>query len=99
MPTGSTAAPDSPTTGLDAVETAFARRALRRRPLFLALSVGGIAVAAGLSSYYVWRRMHDPLFPVAARAVIVVLVLLNARQNLRQYKCARIVARLTGAGS
>jgi hypothetical protein len=27
--------------------------------------------------------------------VIVLLVLLNARQNLRQYKCARIVARLS----
>src|SRR5262245_39391191 len=105
MPTGTTTAHASASVELDAVETAFARRALRRRPLFLALSVGGIAVAAGLSCYYIWRRLHDPLFPVAARAVIVVLVLLNARQNLRQYRFAGVLGKVlppdfgSGAGS
>ena len=79
---------------LDAAESAFARRALRRKPLFLGLSIFGIAVAAGLSCYYAWRRMHDPLFPVAARAVIVVLVLLNARQNLRQYRYAGLLGKV-----
>jgi CHASE2 domain-containing sensor protein len=94
MPPGSTAAPSAASASLDAVESAFARRALRRRPLFLGLSIFGIAVAAGLSCYYVWRRMHDPLFPVAARAVIVVLVLLNARQNLRQYRFAGLLGKV-----
>ena len=94
MPPGSNAAPNATTASLDAVESAFAARALRRRPLFLALSVFGIAVAAGLTGYYVWRRMHDPLFPVAARAVIVVLVLLNARQNLRQYRFAGVLGKV-----
>jgi len=84
--------------GLDAAESAFARRALRRKPLFLALSIAGIAVAAGLSGYYAWRRMHDPLFPVAARAVIVVLVLLNARQNLRQYRYATVLGKVLPPG-
>jgi hypothetical protein len=91
MPTGTPA-------DLDAVESAFAARALRRRPLFLALSVAGIAVAAGLTGYYAWRRMHDPLFPVAARAVIVVLVLLNARQNLRQYRFAGVLGKVLPPG-
>jgi len=79
---------------LDAAESAFARRALRRRPLFLALSIAGIAVALGLSSYYAWRRAHDPQFALAARAVIVVLVLLNARQNLRQYRYATVLGKV-----
>ena len=83
-----------PTAGLDASESAFARRALRRKPLFLALSIFGIAVALGLAGYYTWRRMHDPLFPIAARAVIVVLVLLNARQNLRQYRYAGVLGKV-----
>ena len=81
-------------------DEAFTQRLIRRKKLFLALAIAGVSIAALLSTYYVWRKWHDPQFQVGARAVIVVLVLLNARQNLRQYKCARIVARLTeGAGS
>ena len=80
-------------------DEAFTQRLIRRKKLFLALAIAGVSIAALLSTYYVWRKWHDPEFQIGARAVIVVLVLLNARQNLRQYKCARIVARLTGAGS
>jgi hypothetical protein len=94
MPTVSTSAPSAGSASLDAVESAFVRRALRRRPLFLGLSIFGIAVAAGLSCYYVWRAMHDPLFPFGPRAVIVVLVLLNARQNLRQYRFAGVLDKV-----
>lgn len=82
---------------LDASESAFARRALRRKPLFLALSVAGIVVALALSAYCAWRRAHDPQFAVAARAVIVVLVLLNARQNLRQYRYATVLGKVLPA--
>lgn len=38
--------------------------------------------------------MHNPAFPIVPRAVIVLLVLLNARQNLRQYKYSRLLAEL-----
>lgn len=69
-------------------ERRFAARAIRRKRLFLALSVAGLVVAFGLTAYYAYRRLTDPTFPVAARAVIVVLVLLNSRQNLRQYRYA-----------
>ncbi|HEV8199233.1 MAG TPA: hypothetical protein VGS03_04365 [Candidatus Polarisedimenticolia bacterium] len=97
MSTGTTLPPNAASASLDTVESAFVRRALRRRPLFLGLSIFGIAVAVGLSGYYVWRRVHDPLFPVAARAVIVVLVLLNARQNLRQYRFAGVLGKVLPA--
>ena len=65
-------------------EEAFARRAVRRKGLFLKLSVAGVIVAAGLVALYsiFWWRDHS--YPVGPRAVIILLILLNARQNLRQ---------------
>ena len=77
----------------------FALRAIRRKRLFLGLSVAGIAVAFGLTLFYgvLWQR--NPAFPIVPRAVIVLLVLLNARQNLRQYKYARLLEGLMGQGA
>ncbi len=71
--------------GTDAQER-FVERALRRKRLFLVLSIAGLAIAAILAAYSGYRRLYDPTFPIGARAVIVVLVLLNSRQNLRQYR-------------
>ena len=79
---------------LTGTERAFVARALRRRRLFLALSVFGLVVAVGLGVYYTWRKLHDPAFEVGARMVIIVLVLLNSRQNLRQYRFAGILKKL-----
>ena len=79
---------------LTEAERAFVARALRRRRLFLALSIVGVVVAVGLAAYYTWRKLHDPAFTMGARMVIVVLVLLNSRQNLRQYRFAGILEKL-----
>ena len=75
-------------------EEAFARRAVRRKGLFLKLSVAGLIVAAGLVVVYsiFWWRDHSYL--VGPRAVIILLVLLNARQNLRQYRYAGVLEQL-----
>ena len=81
-------------TDLTATEKAFVARALRRRRVFLALSVVGVVIAGGLAVYYTWRKIHDPAFAVGARMVIIILVLLNARQNLRQYRFAGILEKL-----
>ena len=70
----------------------FARRAIRRKRLFLGLSIAGLSIAGALTVLYGFLWWRDPKFPVAPRAVIVLLVLLNARQNLRQYKYARLLA-------
>ena len=69
----------------------FVERALRRKKLFLALSIVGIVVAVLLATYYGFRRLNDPTFPIGTHAVIVVLILLNSRQNLRQYRFASFI--------
>lgn len=74
----------------------FALRAIRRKRLFLGLSIAGLAVAFALTILYGVFWWRDPAFPIAPRAVIVLLVLLNARQNLRQYKYARLLSGFMG---
>ena len=79
---------------LNEVERAFAARAVRRKEVFRVLSIAGIAIAAGLALFYGWERAHDPAFPLAPRLVLIVLILLNARQNLRQHKYAALLEKL-----
>ncbi|HZN54590.1 MAG TPA: hypothetical protein VFB67_04650 [Candidatus Polarisedimenticolaceae bacterium] len=79
---------------MTAEEEAFARRAVRRRKLFLRLSIAGLAIAFGLTVLYSIFWWRDHAYPIGPRAVIVLLVLLNARQNLRQYRYAGVLARL-----
>jgi hypothetical protein len=79
---------------LTGTERAFVVRAVRRRRLFLALSVVGVLIAVSLAAYYTYRKLHNPAFDVGARIVIVVLILLNSRQNLRQYRFAAILEKL-----
>jgi len=69
----------------------FVERALRRKKLFLVLSIVGIVIAMVLATYYGFRRLNDPTFPIGSHAVIVVLILLNSRQNLRQYRFASFI--------
>ena len=85
----------SATDSLSEVERAFAERAVRRKEVFRVLSVAGIAIAAGLALFYGWERLRDPSFPLAPRLVLIVLILLNARQNLRQHKYAALLEKLT----
>jgi hypothetical protein len=79
---------------LTGTERAFVARVLRRRRLFLALSVLGLLFGVGLGVYSTWRTLHDPAYAVGPRLVIVVLILLNARQNLRQYRFAGILQKI-----
>ena len=69
----------------------FVERALRRKKLFLGLSIVGIVIAVVLTTYYGFRRLNDPTYPIGSHAVIVVLILLNSRQNLRQYRFASFI--------
>ena len=87
-----------PPESLTEPEREFAARAIRRKRLFLMLSNASIAVAALLALFYGYERLRDPSFSIAPRAVIVLLILLNARQNLRQHKYAAILEKLTRPG-
>ena len=80
---------------LNESDLTFAARAIRRKVVFRGLSIAGIIIAAGLTLFYGWERLHDPSYPLAPRLVIVVLILLNARQNLRQHKYATLLEKLT----
>jgi predicted MFS family arabinose efflux permease len=82
--------------GLSDSEIRFAGRVVARRRLFLGLAIAGVAIGAGLAAFYGWRWTHDTAFPIGPRAVIVLLVLLNARQNLRQYRHAGILRKMMG---
>ena len=66
--------------------------------LFRMLSNASVAVAALLAAVYGVERLRDPTFSIAPRAVIILLILLNARQNLRQHKYAVILEKLTRSG-
>jgi hypothetical protein len=66
----------------------FADRAVARKRLFLILSLVGVAVAVVYGAYVVYQRVMDPGYPISIRLIVVLLVLLNARQNLRQYRYA-----------
>ena len=69
-------------------------RAVRRKKLFLVLSIVGTVIAVVLAAYYGFRRLNDPTYPIGPRAVIIILILLNSRQNLRQYRFASFIEDL-----
>jgi hypothetical protein len=66
----------------------FSSAAVRRKRLFRALAILGVLIGFGLAGWYGWQRLQHPDYPLGARSVLVILILLNARQNLRQYRYA-----------
>jgi hypothetical protein len=85
---------DTPGGRLTAGERRFVERSVRRRALFLRLCIAGLVIAVGLTAYYAYRWWQDPGYELGLRAVVVLLVLLNARQNLRQHRYTGALARL-----
>lgn len=73
----------------------FASAAIRKKRLFRALSIAGVVAAVLLAGETALGKWRDPTRDVGARSVIVVLILLNARQNLRQYRYAGVLERTT----
>ncbi len=75
-------------------ELHFAKRAIRRKNFFLALSIVSVIVALCLALYYTWQFATQPGFAVGIHFVPVLLILLMARQNLRQHYYAKIIEKL-----
>jgi hypothetical protein len=85
---------DGAAQSLSDAERAFAHRAVRRKHVFRTLSLVNVSAAALLAALYTYERMRDPSFAIMSHAVIVLLILLAARQNLRQYRYASILEKL-----
>ncbi len=66
-------------------QQAFVARFIRRQKLFATLSAIGVAVGLGLALYWAFdgKPGHKLQF------VVVLLVLLNARNQLRQWRVAK----------
>ena len=75
-------------------ERHFAKRAIRRKKLFLGLSITSVIVGLGLALLYIWQFNTQPGFAPGIHFVLVLLILLMARQNLRQYYYAKILEKL-----
>jgi len=77
---------------LEPSEAAFVEKSIRRENLFFRLSMLGVFVGLILLVMAVLRWTSGE--PGAGTFVMGILVLLNARQNLRQAKYARVLAKL-----
>ncbi|MDP2758902.1 MAG: hypothetical protein Q8O64_00650 [Sideroxyarcus sp.] len=75
-------------------ELRFARRVIRRKKLFLGLSITSVIVGLSLALLYIWQFTTQPGFAPGIHFVLVLMVLLMARQNLRQYYFAKILEKL-----
>ena len=70
-------------------ESRFVSRIQRNQKLYLAFSLLGIAAAAALTGRLLWHHEFTKL-----HAVLVVLIFLQARGNLRMHKVAKILIKL-----
>jgi len=75
-------------------ELHFARRAIKRKKLFLVLSITSVIVGLSLALFYSWQFVTQSGFAPGIHFVLVLLILLMARQNLRQYYYAKILEKL-----
>jgi len=66
-------------------------KAIRRKKLFLILSLVSVAIGLILAVYYTWQANTLPDFQPGVHFVVVLLILLNARQNLRQHNYAKVL--------
>lgn len=78
-------------TQLTETEVQFAQAAVRKERLFFVLSMVGVGVGLSMLALSGWRMINDE--PSASSFVIAILVLLNARQNLRQHKYAQVLRK------
>ena len=76
---------------LAASQQAFVERAIRRQRLFAILSAVGVFVGLGLALK--WGLDDTPSHPL--EFVVVILILLNARNQMRQWRYAKAFEALT----
>lgn len=75
-------------------ELRFAKRAIKRKKLFLSLSIASVIAGLCLALLYIWQYATQPSFAAGTHFALVLLILFVARQNLRQYYYAGILEKL-----
>jgi len=75
----------------------FVAGALRRQRVFRVAMIVGVVVGLGLLALSMIRFVEGAVW--GPTFVIAILVLLNARQNLRQCRYARVLYVLTDGGA
>jgi len=80
--------------GISESELRFSKRAIKRKNLFLKLSVIGVVIGLSLTVFYTWKFATQHDFSVGIHAVLVLLILLIARLNLRQHYYAKILEKV-----
>ncbi|MDX8412326.1 MAG: hypothetical protein R8K46_10735 [Mariprofundaceae bacterium] len=58
------------------------------------LSIASVIIGLSLAAFYVWQFTTQPDFAVGIHAVLVLMILLTARLNLRQHLYAKILEKL-----
>jgi len=66
------------------------KKVIQRKKLFLSLSLISVIIAFILAAYYIWESFNQANFDKGIHFVLVLLILLNARQNLRQYQYSKL---------
>ncbi len=82
---------------LNDTDTRFVNQAIGRERVFKVLMVVGVLVGLGLLAWAIQRAQGDQAW--GGTFALAILVLLNARGNLRQAKYARILRGLQEADS
>ena len=82
------------TLGLTERERRFVAVAVGRKRLFLGLAVGGVGVAVGLAGWVGYRWVSEPGVSLGLRPVVVLLILVVSRLNLRQFRYAGALEKL-----
>ena len=75
-------------------EQLFIERAIGRSRLFLIMMWLGLAVGFLLLAHATYLAIFSPGGAGALRWVLAIMILLNARQNLRQHKYAEALRKL-----
>ena len=74
----------------------FIAGVLKRRRIFLPVMAIGVVVGLSLLAHAFWLGQTQPDEPITLRVVLAIMILLNARQQLRQHRYAGVIAALTG---
>ncbi len=83
---------------LSSYEQKLLERLVKRKMLFKWLSIISVVIALSLACFYTWQYFNQNTQNVDLHFVVIILILLNARQNLRQHNLARILERSTQVG-